>query len=96
MWPFKPKQKPQKVDLYTTLNKELQERVFERYPIGLEFDYMGVTCKVCEHIRFNGARGQGGILLPPIYPKIKCDYVDKVGVIQAVVFSCEVLDADGI
>jgi hypothetical protein len=82
-----------KKDVFSKLNEELQERVFDLYPVGREFDYMGAVCRVAMHRFFLKGICCGSFYRANIHPAINCDYVDKNGLIRSVEFTCLEVDA---
>lgn len=90
-WFKRKKQAPtrQVVDVHASKHaqyREQQERVFAKYPIGREFDYIGVRLRVVEHTFFR----YGPAFDQPA--SFKCAYVDGQGVLRSVRLCCRDVD----
>ena len=85
MWPFKKKaKKPKEFDCEEVFFIALQEKVFNKFPLGSYHEYLGVKLRVYGHQHYTSDYCQP---YPIIYPKIYCNYVNKQGDIKDVSFS---------
>lgn len=69
--------------------RELESNLFSLYPIGREFEYLGLKCRVTKHhpeIKVFSLP-YSGVYVPGIDAYIACDYVDKNGVLHNIKFA---------
>ena len=83
----KPEVEPE-VDTFLERQKELERQIFNKYPLGLELEYMGVKIRITEHTSYQKGFITELFSRPTIPPGIKCDYVDLNGKIERVSFTC--------
>jgi len=81
------------MDKFILEQRQLEEKIFSAFPLGGDFDYMGVTCKVTQHRRYSRAHINTGF---PSWPghdaQVRCDYIDKIGVVHSITFDLNELE----
>ena len=70
-------------------HKEQQEKVFSLYPVGGEFNYLGVKMMVAAHAESDGGYAGFSSAFAPSSPSIRCRYVDNRGGIRGISFECK-------
>lgn len=65
-------------------DRELEERVYSLYPVGMEFKYLGLTMRVAEHCKYNH-----------LSSSIVCHYLNGQGLIEPIFFNCSEVDLWG-
>ena len=75
--------------------RKFQVEIFDKHPIGSEFQFMGITIRVTGHRSFEPGgkiRGFGPPPAPMIHPEVECNYVDNRGIIQEICFTLREMD----
>ena len=89
----KTQKKEARVDQFFASQRELEEKIFNAYPLGSEFEYMGVTCRVNRHQTYEMILLSTGRFMPDTTPQVDCEYVDKKGQIHEISFRLQELEA---
>lgn len=91
MWPFTKSEfevTKESINKFTLEQRALQTEVFNSYPVGKDFEYMGIKLKVTANTSYRGGLINRYISIPTQYPSITCNYVSGEGVITEISFSC--------
>ena len=63
-------------------NKELQNKIFNEYPLGSTISYMGVTMKVTSHLRYRPEFRAGTVRMWAEPAEVYFDYVNKYSLLH--------------